>query len=198
MAEKPKLLDACREALRIPADCTDFDAEIEDLIEAARAAMRAGGVADSVAADDSACGEGLLQGEVRHGQPRCRPPYSELRRSANHDARKLGVRGRVMSMWAGTCQLIAKTVKKDEYGVQQTEETKRKVFCNVFSMGDAASYAAAAAGVHPEAVLQIRKSAYEGERLVEFDGARLTVARVDRSSPDFVRLTLSEVVGDRG
>lgn len=88
-----------------------------------------------------------------------------------------------MSMWAGTCQLIAKTVKKDEYGVQQTEETKRKVFCNVFSMGDAAYYAAAAAGVHPEAVLQIRKSAYEGERLVEFDGARLTVARVDRSSP---------------
>ena len=86
-----------------------------------------------------------------------------------------------MSMWAGTCQLIAKTVKKDEYGVQQTEETKRKVFCNV-----------------PEAVLQIRKSAYEGERLVEFDGARLTVARVDRSSPDFVRLTLAEVVGDRG
>ena len=53
MAEKPKLLDACREALRIPAECTDFDAEIEDLIEAARAAMRAGGVADSVAADDS-------------------------------------------------------------------------------------------------------------------------------------------------
>ena len=50
MAEKPKLLDACREALRIPADCTDFDAEIEDLIEAARAAMRAGGVADTVAA----------------------------------------------------------------------------------------------------------------------------------------------------
>lgn len=53
MAEKPKLLDSCREALRIPAECYDFDAEIEDLIEAARAAMRAGGVAASVAADDS-------------------------------------------------------------------------------------------------------------------------------------------------
>lgn len=53
MAERPRLLDACREALRIPADCTDFDAEIEDLIDAARAAMRAGGVADDVAADDS-------------------------------------------------------------------------------------------------------------------------------------------------
>lgn len=102
-----------------------------------------------------------------------------------------------MSMWAGTCQLISKTVKKDEYGVQQVEETKRNVFCNVFSMGYAAYYAAAA-GIHPEAVLQIRKCAYNGERLVEFDGARLTVARIDRSSPDYVRLTLTEVVGDRG
>lgn len=53
MAERPRLLDACREALRIPAECTDFDAEIEDLIEAARASMRAGGVSDAVAADDS-------------------------------------------------------------------------------------------------------------------------------------------------
>lgn len=53
MAEKPKLLDACREALRIPAECYDFDAEIEDLIEAARAAMRAGGVSEVKAADDT-------------------------------------------------------------------------------------------------------------------------------------------------
>ena len=53
MAEETKLLDACREALRIPATCYDFDAEIEDLIEAARAAMRAGGVSDAKASDDS-------------------------------------------------------------------------------------------------------------------------------------------------
>lgn len=103
-----------------------------------------------------------------------------------------------MSMWAGTCQLVSTEVERDDYGVQQTTEKKRKVFCNVFSMGDAAYFAAAAAGIHPEAVLQVRKSAYNGERLVEFCGARLRVARIDRSSPDFVRLTLSEAVGDRG
>lgn len=103
-----------------------------------------------------------------------------------------------MSMWAGTCQLISTTVERDEYGVQQVAETRRKVPCNVFSIGDAAYYAAAAAGIHPEAVLQMRRAAYRGERLVEFDGVRLQVERVDRSSPDFVRLTLSEVVGDRG
>lgn len=103
-----------------------------------------------------------------------------------------------MSMWAGTCQLISTTVERDEYGVQRATETRRKVPCNVFSIGDAAYYAAAAAGIHPEAVLQMRRAAYRGERLVEFDGARLQVERVDRSSPDFVRLTLAEVVGDRG
>ena len=53
MAEKPNMLDACREALRIPPTCYDFDAEIEDLIEAARAALRAGGVSEAKAADDS-------------------------------------------------------------------------------------------------------------------------------------------------
>lgn len=42
-----------RSAEDSPPTATDFDAEIEDLIEAARAAMRAGGVADTVAADDS-------------------------------------------------------------------------------------------------------------------------------------------------
>lgn len=103
-----------------------------------------------------------------------------------------------MSMWAGACQLISTTVERDERGVQQVAETRRKVPCNVFSIGDAAYYAAAAAGIHPEAVLQIRRAAYHGERLVEFDGARLQVERVDRSSPDFVRLTLAEAVGDRG
>ena len=78
-----------------------------------------------------------------------------------------------MSMWAGTCQLIAKTVKKDEYGVQQTEEAKRKVFCNVFLWAMPHTTPPAAAGIHPrEAVLQIRRSSYSGERLVEFEGAR--------------------------
>lgn len=103
-----------------------------------------------------------------------------------------------MSMWAGTCQLIAQTVTRDERGVQQTVETKRKVFCNVFSMGNAAYYAAAAAGVHPKAVLQIRKPYYRGEQLVEFGGVRLTVDRADSSSPDYVVLTLTERMADHG
>lgn len=50
---KSKLLDACRAALRIPAFCNDFDEEISDVIEAARAELVAGGVSESKAHDDS-------------------------------------------------------------------------------------------------------------------------------------------------
>ena len=50
---KGKLLDACRVALRIPAFVTDYDEEISDVIEAARAELVAGGVAYAKAHDDS-------------------------------------------------------------------------------------------------------------------------------------------------
>jgi uncharacterized phage protein (predicted DNA packaging) len=55
MAVKAKgnLLDACRAALRIPDFVTDYDEEISDVIEAARAELVAGGVADAKAHDDS-------------------------------------------------------------------------------------------------------------------------------------------------
>lgn len=53
MAEKEQMIDACRDALRIPADVTDYDDEIADLIDAARAAMRAGGVSVDKSQDDS-------------------------------------------------------------------------------------------------------------------------------------------------
>ena len=46
MAEKPSCLTLSREALRIPAECYDFDAEIEDYRSRPRDA-RAGGVAAS-------------------------------------------------------------------------------------------------------------------------------------------------------
>lgn len=50
---KGKLLDACRAALRIPAFVNDYDEEISDVIEAARAELVAGGVSDAKANDDS-------------------------------------------------------------------------------------------------------------------------------------------------
>lgn len=50
---KSKLLDACRAALRIPEFCNDFDEEISDMIDAARAELVAGGVLPEKVADDN-------------------------------------------------------------------------------------------------------------------------------------------------
>ncbi|MRX82252.1 DNA-packaging protein [Eggerthella guodeyinii] len=51
-AEAAPILDACRAALRF-AGCTDYDEEVSDLIGAARAKMRAGGVSGEKSEDDA-------------------------------------------------------------------------------------------------------------------------------------------------
>lgn len=51
--ELKEIVASCRDALRIPAECSDYDEEIEDLISAARSALRAGGVSPDKANDDA-------------------------------------------------------------------------------------------------------------------------------------------------
>lgn len=101
-----------------------------------------------------------------------------------------------MSMWAGTCQLIKQVQTRDKRGVVSTTETRRQVCCNVYSISAAAFYAASAAGIRPQAVIELRRCAYQNETLVEFEGRVLDVERVERT-PDNVRLTLVERVGNR-
>lgn len=101
-----------------------------------------------------------------------------------------------MSMWAGTCQLATETQTRDKRGVVSTSLAFRDVPCNVYSISAAAYYAASAAGIKPQAVIELRSCAYRGETLVKFNGALLAVERAERS-PDNVRLTLVERVGDR-
>ena len=103
-----------------------------------------------------------------------------------------------MDRWLKTCKLIAVENTRDEYGVAHRREVARIVRCNPFSMGVQAYYRAANSGVHPIATIQLYKCDYHGERLVEYDGAKLTVDRIDSASPDYVVLTLTERLGDRG
>lgn len=103
-----------------------------------------------------------------------------------------------MSGWLRTVTLCETTVAYDSRGVAHESERHRTVVCNPWTMGQRTFYEAAQAGIHPVAVIQLHKCDYRGERLVIYGGARLNVDSVDASSPDFVRLTLTERMSDRG
>jgi len=103
-----------------------------------------------------------------------------------------------LSRWLNTCLLYETTNTRDARGVPTEQERPRRVTCNPFSMGMQTYYQASSTGVHPVAVIQMWKRDYRGERLVKYNGQKLNVTRVDASSPDFVVLTLSERVADRG
>lgn len=102
-----------------------------------------------------------------------------------------------MSNWSGICTLIATETERDDKGVPHKKERRRNVPCNVFSMSAAAYYAAAQAGVKPQAVIGIRACAYSGETLVELGGATYSVDSKLMSGADNVRLTLVEKAGSR-
>lgn len=102
-----------------------------------------------------------------------------------------------MSGWAGVCTLIAAVSERDDFGVSHKKERRRRVPCNVYGISQTAYYAAAQAGVKPQAVITVRACAYSGERLCEFGGIRYAVDSAVMSGADDIRLTLVEKVGNR-
>lgn len=102
-----------------------------------------------------------------------------------------------MSGLAGVCTLIAAVSERDDLGVSHKKERRRRVPCNVYGISQTAYYAAAQAGVKPQAVITVRACAYSGERLCEFGGIRYAVDSAVMSGADDIRLTLVEKVGNR-
>lgn len=102
-----------------------------------------------------------------------------------------------MARYDAVVTLLATTITYDDLGVPVTTPTERKVFANEMSMGATAFYAAAQAGIHPVAVLKIRRADYQGETTLRYLGKKLSVSRVQRT-PDYVTLTCEEATSDRG
>ena len=102
-----------------------------------------------------------------------------------------------MARYAAMVTLVTTTTTYDDLGVPTTAPTERKVYANEMSMGATAYYAAAQAGVHPSAVLQVRRCDYKDEASIRYLGKTLSVTRVQRT-PDFVVLTCEEATSDRG
>ena len=102
-----------------------------------------------------------------------------------------------MSRYSSTCVLINREIVRDSYGVAHDSEQRRTVACNVFSVSDSSYYAAAHAGVHIAARLQVRRVDYHGEKLVYYAGRVLNVSNVGGNA-EFVTLTLEERNGENG
>lgn len=102
-----------------------------------------------------------------------------------------------MARYAAMVTLLTTTTTYDDLGVPSKTTTERTVYANEMSMGATAYYAAAQAGIHPVAVLQVRRCDYKDETKLKFDGKTLSVTRVQRT-PDYVTLTCEEVTSDRG
>ncbi|WP_031517593.1 phage head closure protein [Desulfofalx alkaliphila] len=76
--------------------------------------------------------------------------------------------------------LISHTWEENEIGVQIPVETKTTVLCGLKSISRDEFYSAAVTGLKPAMVFVIHEYEYNGEREVEFEGARYKVIRTYR------------------
>ena len=85
----------------------------------------------------------------------------------------------------------------EAHGIFDThEETKRKVFCDIYSVTRNEAYRAMANGLNPSFVFILSDVAeYKGEKVCEYNGTRYRIIRsyVDRQK---VELTVEEVTVD--
>jgi len=92
--------------------------------------------------------------------------------------------------------LIAQEFVEDEIGNQTPIETRKTVLCNVKSVGRNEFYSAATAGLRPSIVFVIHGYEYDGEQVVEFEGARYNVIRTYSTDFEEVELTCERVAAD--
>ena len=102
-----------------------------------------------------------------------------------------------MARYDAVATLLTTTTTYDDLGVPSKTTTERTVYANERTLGATAYYAAAQAGSHPTAMLQIRRCDYRDEASIRYLGKVLSVTRVQQT-PDYVILTCEEATSNRG
>ena len=97
---------------------------------------------------------------------------------------------------ADVCKLIAENPKA--HGIfESAEETKRKVYCTVKSVGQSEVYQAQAAGLNPELKLILAHAfEYRGEKLLEFHEERYRIIRTYINEGDQIELMIQKETGN--
>lgn len=102
-----------------------------------------------------------------------------------------------MTRWNETCELVRREYYSDDEGVRRWRESRRRVFCNSYTLSTQSWATARMANYEAEQELQLRSCDYEGELDVTFRGRAYSVFQV-MDTGDFTRLLLQRRKSDVG
>lgn len=94
--------------------------------------------------------------------------------------------------------LIAETKTQDAYGVWRVSETERTVFCNVASVTANEFFEGGRNGLNPQYRMTMFNGDYEGERILEYSGARYAIYRTYLAKNDQLELYVERQGGTNG
>ncbi len=94
--------------------------------------------------------------------------------------------------------LVSVTQSQDEFGVWQTSETARQVFCQVDSVTRQEFFDGGRNGLNPELRFTLFRYDYENEPVVEYSGRRYAVYRTFLGRNDTVELYCERKGGIHG
>ena len=97
---------------------------------------------------------------------------------------------------AGIVKLIRESPQAHGVGTR-AQETARKVFCTIRSIGTAEAYQAMATGLNPEMKVVLHHDfEYDGEKICEVNGKRYKIIRTYITEADGIELTIQPVTGN--
>lgn len=91
--------------------------------------------------------------------------------------------------------LISTSYQPDALNQQVPTETKREVFCQIGGIRQSEWFSAGKAGLKAQLMLTVFSDDYEGESLVEVDGARYGIYRTYPAKHDRLELYLEKKGG---
>lgn len=94
--------------------------------------------------------------------------------------------------------LIGQKKTQNEYGVWESTETKRDVFCDVSSVTRAEFFDCGRNGLNPEYVFIMFYGDYNGETIVEYNGNRYAIYRTFHARTDVIELYAERKGGTNG
>jgi SPP1 family predicted phage head-tail adaptor len=92
--------------------------------------------------------------------------------------------------------LVAVTTGENSMGDVIETETTRQVFANKKSIRQSEFYQAAATGLKPELMFEIRSIEYAEEQKLQYNGKTYTIIRTYSKNDELIELICSGMVGD--